>query len=355
MAWITIPGRIFYPHLYGTGSSSIDWATGDSFTLNATADRVAFVFTVPVDGDIEGLVFATRSVTTSQSLDIRLETIDSDGHPTGTLVATGAEGTQASVASNTQYLVSLGTPYAAQAGAVLALIIRFTSTAGNLNILGTHGSSSVLCVQHPYLDFNGAGSWAIYDRVCNFAVKISGGYPFCGGLPYREIVKYEYENGYQVGLRFKLAVGMKICGLWARFARYTNDTYGATLRLYNPADTVLASRNFNDKATGGRGLHMFYFDEIELAADTVYRITVEAANAAYGIFVEQVDGSSNAYLDAWPGGKECYLAEYEFGVGWSYSDSVRVTAMGIIVSALQGGGGGGGLLVHPGMTGGMGA
>jgi hypothetical protein len=322
-----------------------------SYLLNAAADRLAFVFTVPSDGNIEGLVFTTGAVTTSQSLDIRLETIDANSYPTDTLVAAGAEGTLASVTSNTQYLVSLGTPYAAQAGAVLAFVIRYTASVGYLYIATSHQSSSVLTAEHPYVALKLDAAYGKFSRVGNFAVKISGGYPFCGGLPAQSVNKLELAN-YEIGMRFKLAVGMKICGLWARFARYTNDTYGATLRLRNAADTVLASRNFNDLGIGGRGLHMFYFDELELVAGTVYRVTLESGGVL-GIFIEQILGAANAYLDAWPGGKECYWCEYD--AGWSETISGRPTAMGIIVSALQDGGGGGGLLVHPGMTGGMGA
>jgi hypothetical protein len=360
MAWTTIPGRIFYPHLYGTGAPGFNWATFQTHLLDGIDDRVAFVFTVPIDGSIEGLVFVTGSVTTSQSIDIRLETVGTDGNPTGTLVAAGAIGTLATVPSYSQLLVSLGTPYTAAAGDILALVIRFTSTAGNLQICCEHLSTNVLTAEWPYIASVTTSAYVKYNRVCNFGVKIDGGYPFTGALPAKTVTHTEYIGitiGPEVGARFKLAVGMKVCGLWGRFQRYANDAFGATMRLRDAANTVLASRAFNETANvGGRGIQMFFFDEIELTADSVYRVTVQedSTGGEWGVYVDTATVQSNSYLDAWPGGKEYYLTQHYGDLVWTDNTLARPVAMGIIVSALQSGGGGG-LLVHPGMTGGMGA
>jgi hypothetical protein len=354
MSYVDIPGRIYWPALWGTGSRANDWSTKTEVVLDGTADRLAFVFHVPKDGTIEGLVFTAGTVTTSQSLDIRLESINPEtGHPTGELIATGTSGTQATVASNSQYLVALGTTYAAQAGGKLAFVIQFTSTAGNLAIASGHSNNEILAQIFPYADFNAGAGYGITGVVPNFAVKIDGAYPHCGGLPYKIIAKAEAIDN-TVGLRIKIPVTVKVCGIWLRYSSYGGETEGSIAYLRNASDTILGSGVFCASGeTGKRGIHLLFFDEAVVLANTVHRITIKSLSSyELGVFYEIITVQSNAYLEAWPGGTEWYFTSGAPG-SWSDVTTQRITAMGLIVSAIDVPAAGGGLILNPGVDGGM--
>lgn len=357
MSYVDIPGRIYWPALWGTGSIGFDWGAKYELILDGTADRLAFVFYVPKDGTIEGLVFGTGTVTTSQSLDIRLETVDAaTGHPTGTLAATGTSGTQASVGSSTQYLVALGTTYAAQAGDKLAFVIQFTSTAGNLKISAAHQSNSVITQAFPYVDHNADASWGIYDLVPNFALKIDGAYPHCGSMPFKTLALTETFATVENGMRLKIPVNVKVCGIWLRFEVYAGDTFGSIVRLWNATAVIGSGTYIASAESTGHGVKVFFFDEVEILANTVHRITVESlfpAEYELGVKIDYATVGSNAYLEAWPGGIEWYhTSSLDDGANWTDTTTQRPCAMGLIVSAIDVPAGGG-LILNPGMDGGM--
>lgn len=122
--------RLLYPIFPWTTSAT-------TCTLNqvSTSDQCATIFRAPVGGSLTSVSFLTGTVSTSQSLTIDIQTVDADtGRPTGNLVAAGATGTQSSVAASTWYTVSLSTPPTITAGQVMATVIYFTGTAGNLGV-----------------------------------------------------------------------------------------------------------------------------------------------------------------------------------------------------------------------------
>ena len=78
------------------------------FCLPKGAEKLAFIFVVPKTGTIDRVSFSLGTVTTDDSLDIGLETVDATtGAPTGSAYGSSAVATQASVASNTAYEMTL--------------------------------------------------------------------------------------------------------------------------------------------------------------------------------------------------------------------------------------------------------
>lgn len=140
-----------------------DLADGDALpafnglTMDASGEKVAFVFTVPKTGNISKVGFRTGTVTTSETLAVTLQTVSAvNGDPTGSAYGGMTEGTQAAPAATTAYTVSLGTAAAATAGDVVAAVIEFDSSVGSLQIVGI---ATAYRVGFPYPDLFTA-AWA---------------------------------------------------------------------------------------------------------------------------------------------------------------------------------------------------
>lgn len=87
MPKIATPSHLYYPPL----ESLI--VTSTSISLSATTDRIGFVWKVPKTGTINGIKFATGTVTTGCTLRGCMQTVDSSGVPTTTLYHANATGT----------------------------------------------------------------------------------------------------------------------------------------------------------------------------------------------------------------------------------------------------------------------
>jgi len=126
---------------YVTPATSMPWgrAFGDtpaytSLLIDASGEYVGFVFRVPKTGSIRNIGFRTGAVTSSQTLNVSIVTVDGSGIPTSTAYGSMVAGTQAAPAANTGYVVTLGTDATATEGDLVAVKIQFDGTIGNLNI-----------------------------------------------------------------------------------------------------------------------------------------------------------------------------------------------------------------------------
>jgi hypothetical protein len=142
-----------YPTIYGQNSSIT------TCVLNEVAanDVCAMVSHLPATGQVTGVGWRTGTVSSSQSLTIRLETVDSGtGQPTGTLYHANATATRASVASNTEYSEAF-TAFTATKGDLVALVFQFTGTAGTLQV--AYGANIAHYVYWGYRITKDAGTW----------------------------------------------------------------------------------------------------------------------------------------------------------------------------------------------------
>lgn len=115
----------------------------DAILLDAAGEKAGFVFEVQKAGTVTILHFRLSGVTTGQTLRAGLYAVDASGNPTTTAYGGMAVGTVtvADTDDNTLKQVTLATPATMVAGDWVALVIEFDSTAGNLNISRSGGSS----------------------------------------------------------------------------------------------------------------------------------------------------------------------------------------------------------------------
>lgn len=349
MAKIVIP-EFYYPSTLLTGSPG-SVSARIVVTMNGTGDRLACVFNAPRTGDVTGIVFATGTVTTPQSLDARLETVAATGHPSGTLATAGATVSEASPATNTLYDLTLGTPHTATVGDLLAAVIQFTTTAGNLQLVESLADNLIRGNIVPYIDFNGGGFYAIDDVLPAVAVRMDGDVIPFGAYPGINCPRTNFDSAStpdERGNRFVLDAPMYVRGIGARLARGSVGANTVRLRLYDASDTVIYSRTFDESANStSQGTCLAYGAETLLAAGAVYRIALEALGSV-DCYIDELDAGSAAMLDFWPGGADWYYTSRSDAGTWTDTTTMRAVDFFLIVSGVAGK-----LLTHPGMAGGM--
>lgn len=100
-------------------------------TFNATTTRLGFVFAVPKTGSIRKIWFRIPTVTTAQTVKVSLQTVDATtGAPTGTI----GQSATITPTANTWFSPTLSSDRAVTLGEVLALVIEWDSTAGDITI-----------------------------------------------------------------------------------------------------------------------------------------------------------------------------------------------------------------------------
>ena len=138
------PGTILLPDSLTLMAGSNSNKTLAAKQLNSTnGQKIAYLFRIPMNCTIDKVGVLTGTVTTSQAVDVRLEslTYDSTGtpnlgaYPSGSLKATDTKGTIVSPASNTWYWVPLDALYVAVKNEEIAIVLQWTGTAGAVSFL----------------------------------------------------------------------------------------------------------------------------------------------------------------------------------------------------------------------------
>ncbi len=286
---------MFFPIRDSFGASTF-WKT---FTMDASGEKVAFIFRAPKTGTIDKIGFLVRAVTSSQSLDVRLETVNATtGDPTGTLIAAGASGVVASPAANTFYEVTLTTPPSVTVNDYIAVVIQFTSTVGNLQIAAWDTQTSTGdYAQLPYCDHY-TTSWAKQKFIPICSVRYNDTtYPVNGMLPLKNQSEIGLNTGStpdEVGMKFQLPIRTKIKGLWL----FTYLRYPLTLKLYDENDSLVDSVTLDPDITSdsAAGWQLWFFNSsIILSKNKTYRITVLPTTAS-DIFVQYIETNLNSML-----------------------------------------------------------
>jgi hypothetical protein len=143
-------------------------------TIDAAGEMAGAVFRVPSNGNIAKVGVYVGYVSTSKPLRVSLQTVDAaTGFPTGTMYKGSVQGVLASIASNTFYMVTLGTQAtAAVKNDLIAIVAEWNSVDfGNCRIMVAPISSySTLATQN----VGGAG-WAKTNNSPFGALEYSDG------------------------------------------------------------------------------------------------------------------------------------------------------------------------------------
>lgn len=357
MALQTLNGGPWYPERVITdGTSPILY-----LTLNVANEAVGFVFKAPKTGTIDRVVYAlgaTVNVTGGPlNFDARLESVGATGLNSGSLLAAGSNANdpidQGQTLDNRE--ITLTTPVAVTKGQDIAFVLVAPSSGTFSVDVTTIGG-----------DFTGRFPYCFNDTTKVARVPVIGlryndatyAAP-AGCVPYRIISSSTITSATtpdEIGNRFQYKVPCRVNAI----ALYLDPNASSefVVRIYDASDTVLLEYTFDSDvhADYGDGSMVFDLDEeLELAANTTYRVTIRPTASNHELYYFEVENA--AYLDMFDGGQVIHATERTDNGAWT-DTATRRYFIALRMSALDDGAGGGGggeahvVRYHPGMNGG---
>lgn len=308
-----------------SGAPSLNATT---FTLNADGEKAALVASSLVAKSIRYVYIRTGAVTTGGNLDVRIETVDSSGNPSGTLWATNTNVTLAVGSGDDDVWLKAG-PLTADAtlavGDIFAVVASL-SGAGDMFLPSYNDDSDT--VRYPY-GLLYTSSYAKQGRRPVFFVEYSdGSYEPILGIPDygSAFTTHTFNSGSttnRVGNRYTLPWPCRTNGCW--LWRGLGDLGTITMNLYGTdGTTVLATTGAiqTDHSYGSAvGLQFLPFQApATLAATGPYRLAVvpDAQNClVYDFAVPDVD-----IMNQFPLGTSLYRSVYTSGA-WVDTTTAR--------------------------------
>lgn len=312
-------------------------------TLSSASDKAAWVGYAPQTGTIDKVAFRTGAVTTSATLDVRLETIGTDGNPSGSLWATNTNGSQASLAANTWYEVTLTAGASVTKGDKIALVIVNPAVSpGNLEVQRYSVSRSIF----PYTARFAASAWT------RSASPWAGWLHYTTGTAYPSVVgmkpatdsSAQYNNSStpdERGNKITMPFACKVQGIWM-INLTTSDTGDFDAVLYDSNSGTLESVSMDGDLTSttnsGQVPFECYFDtEVTLSYGQVVRV-VKKPTSATNTRLPHIALNSTSQLTAAPGIGNQQLSTRTDAGAWS-DDNTRVASIGLILTGIDDGAG----------------
>ena len=349
MALQTIKSGFWFPDTLSYMSETISQT---DFLIDASGEKVGFIFTSPKTGNIDRVTFRVGTLTTAQTLRVGLYTVDTaTGDPTTTAYGGMTVGTQTSPAANTMYEVTLGTAAATTVGDYIAMVIEFDSTVGNLAISGLNivGGSTVAGV--PYLDhLQGAGpTWGKSSfRLPLMTIRYDDAtYEVAGGIPVGTVTATSYNSGSatnEIGHYFSLPGPVRAAGI----AVSGDFDEGTDIVLYDSDGTTVLRTVSLDKdirAQTSRALYRIRFSPLTLSKNTNYRLVVKPTTVT-NIQLYEFSVLSAGMMDGVPGGQNCYKTAKTSGT-WGQTTTSRVWGLSLLIDQIDDAVSAGGLAANP--------
>jgi hypothetical protein len=341
-ALVTSP-QLTWPDIIPQGS-----ITSISSAVNATGTKFGYVFEAPATGTITGLSFRTGTVTTGTTtgVDVRLETVGTDGFPTGTLVGTNTNLSGVAVStSNTWYNVTFTSGASVTRGVRYALVI-VSDTASVFAVAGYSTGNGVPLYGLPWYGTYNGSAWTYASNISVMAgvLNYGGTYPYSPAfVPGVTQLSTTFNSGSTPdvrGLKFTLPYPAKVSG----FQGYWDHDGPATVKLYDSDGvTVLASVDIDDAdyppTTAARQVRYTFSSDVTLAANTAYRIALEPDSGTSIGMGELALGNSAWYTaTAYETFGAYTTAKDPSGTGsWTDSTSTVMPQLGLVITALDNG------------------
>jgi len=317
--------------------------------IDAAGEKLAIIFWVSEPGRISGLRFMLSLVTTGATLRISLQDVGSDGNPDGTMDQSGT----VSVADTDDFMpksVVFDSPRHVKRGDLLACVIEFDSTVGNLAIQTGNVSSFVRHAAWAYVRHFFSSAWNNNSGLPWLSLDLDGGgiTKATGLIPAPEntttsISLSSSGTPDEAGNRFVLPYASVVSGIWITAGSL--GAAGATLefRLYDSANNILASVNLDRDAlvSGQSQMIADLAAQLSLPADFVGRATV--LPDATALTLAKIDLDSNARLAAFglgAGTVQTYWTQRTDGGAWT-DINTRRAEIGLVVTGVDDGSGAG--------------
>jgi hypothetical protein len=321
---------------------------------SSTVTTVAQIFQVAEAGSIKGADFNVGIVygTPSTNYNVRLETVGSDGVPTGTLWATNTEYTL-TTGLGTGWKTGDFTASATVArGDIVALVIK-PNTTYDIEITRSQNPGSTLgVVSFPYGCTKSGSTWATQAFTFQVGLKYSDDtYRHLPGVAsWKTIGSTALRTSTspdEVGIKFVCPFDCSVGGIWSTAHVGLNGGY--TYKLYDASNTVIFTRTYGAVAgfASSSGLSQLMLDaSYELTGGDTYRLTVQGTDAAGDLNVYSGTVDSAALMGSQHMGADCIWTERTDAGSWTDTTTKR-PFMGLLLDGVPVAGGGGGGSASP--------
>lgn len=344
MALVSLPSPIYWPGITGSFSTNISLFT--TATLTSAGHYAAFIFAAREDMAITHIGCRIGTVAGSPTAEVRIETVDTSGLPSGTLWATNTNGTTGTITSDTNILQALTATANITKGQVFCVMVKYAS---GTSIIVQHTSLENPSITNlPYRVVN-TGTPTKAQLVASMPTIALGSssttfYQVPGTLPVASLTTNAFNNTNSAkrGLLFTPPMNCRAIGIkWHQ----NNNAGNFNAVLYDSGGTELSSSSTaydGDHALSSTsGLSLVYFDNtVTLTAGTAYRIAIEPSSATNCNVSTIVLPSAN-YRGASPAGTTANYTTFATAT-WTDTATDTLPIMDVIIDQLDNGVGGGG-------------
>lgn len=333
-----------------------------SILNDAAGEAWAFAFQVPKTGTIDRVLFHTGTVTTAQNMAITLETVGTDGLPSGSAYggSTGATWSPIDTDDNKTVEITLGGTASATVGDICCVRGEWSGSAGNLNINYLGGSGVGRKFPKVLPDTGSGFGTSTYGipMVCLRYNDASYVVPF-GCAPPGTVTSINTSSStspQEIGFWINAPFAATLLGAWAT-CRTFGTTQTSTMALYTtPSGTPASQRSVaptHSQLTPVNDAVGLMFNPYDLAASTDYVLGfLQSSTSNFTLYYYDVENAN--HWGGFGGGSSITYASRNSGGGAFTNTTTRKLIGALFLSQIHDGtGGGGGLLTHSGMVGGI--
>lgn len=354
MALVAVPGGFNLPrHPAGFPAGG---PTYGNMLIDVAGEEAALVCYAPFTGNLRKIHFRTATVTTGDTVDVRVETVDlADGQPSDTLFGTDTNGSVV-IADGDDNVIKTATLTADAAvtkgTSLIGVTIVNGSVPGVINIANSNWDNTQR--RFPYSSLFAAAAWANNVSSNVYALEDDGGVIYhIPGVYFTSTITAATFNNTSTpdvwGVRIKVPFPCKVDGCWF----HCDGDGDIVFKLYDSDGvSVLATTDHDSNvrsATTGGGYYLpFTNDEPTLTKDTFYYLAAEPSSAT-SITLWRMALPSEASMGSWELGNNMHVASAKDPTGtgdWTHynnaTDGFEKMLCGLHISALDDGAGAGG-------------
>lgn len=352
MAITSFGGPILIPNPPALGTSgAAGFAT--AITINASGDRMGWVFQCPKSGTLDWFEFLlTTFIQATNGLRVSFQAVDpTTGFP-NTTQSQFRDITSGLAAATwitppgvmTDDGSDIGVKRTVTAGEWLACVVDFVSFAASDSVAITPGFTLAAADQLlNYVANASTGTYAKNNTFGIFALKYADGtyaqFPLFATIPAKTTTTTTFNSGDtpdEIGLRFTVPIASRMIGGWVRL----DADNACDIVLYDSGGSVVAGPLAIDSdirgLTAGLNAPFIWPVPVELAASSLYRLVVKPGASDVSIY--EVTVESNARLGAFPLGTSAHRTSRVNGGAFDDTATATYPLFGLLLNGFDTGG-----------------
>src|SRR3990167_5570100 len=298
--------------------------TSGNLLVDAANEVAGGMWTITKAGTITRVIFRTGTVTTGATVDVRLETINASGVPSGTLWGTNTNVSHVIAATDDNLWlrtgVLTGSATVAMGDQIGVLVVNPSSSFGNFNIATTTWMMS-LPLGYPCM-VNPTRVKVVASQLPKMALEYDDG-TFSSSIGTivtedsgTEIIIDTTTNPDEIGNYFTAPFKMRVVGWWGAVGPRVNGDYRISLYdVTSGSNTPVLTRDYDgdNSATSSDAINEMFTSAYTLQAGNIYRLAVLPLTA------NDVGVRTFTVPSAYPN----LLADYPGGTGMQYTTRDR--------------------------------